>query len=317
MLFKVPVLFISYKRYRTASLVFDEIKKIKPKRLYFASNYPENKKEEKNVKKVQGLLEKINWKCKVTKIFHKKHLPVSKSIPKAINFFFQNEIEGIILEDDCLPSIDFFYYCERMLKKYRTNKKINSICGSRFIRNNKKIYLSKYNHAWGWATWRRSWKNFDPKIKFWNNWKKTKIWDEIHSSKVEKKYWSTIFDLTHKGKINTWDYAWTACSWYNRQLSVIPPVNLINNIGFGPDATWTIQSKNKKIKKFKSLEKKYDFNNIIYNLNYDKKVFETHFNKNNQASSLKIINHLKTLITDPYTVYLKLKRDIKNAKKSY
>ena len=72
MSFNVPVLFITYKRYRTASLVFNEIKKIKPKRLYFASNYPENKKEEKSVKKVQGLLVDVNWKCKVTKIFHKK-----------------------------------------------------------------------------------------------------------------------------------------------------------------------------------------------------------------------------------------------------
>ena len=56
-------------------------------------------------------------------------------------------------------------------------------------------------------------------------------------------------------KINTWDYAWTACAWYHNQLSIIPSNNLINNIGFGPDATWTVQSKQNKIKNFTKLKK--------------------------------------------------------------
>ena len=115
-----------------------KLKKLNPKDYILQAIIQKIKKEEKSVKKVQGLLVDVNWKCKVTKIFHKKHLPVSKSIPKAINFFFQNEAEGIILEDDCLPSKDFFHFCEKMLKKYKKNSKINSICGSRFIRNNKK-----------------------------------------------------------------------------------------------------------------------------------------------------------------------------------
>ncbi len=317
MSYNVPILFITYKRFRTASLVFEQIKKIKPKKLYFANNYPENKKEINSVKKVQHLLNQVNWRCKIIKIFQKKHLPVSKSIPTAIDYFFKHEKEGIILEDDCLPSQDFFYFCKLMLNKYRNNKNINAICGSRFIRNGKSMYFSKYNHAWGWATWKRSWKNFDPKIKFWNKWKNSDDWNKFHNNTLEKNYWSKIFNLTHKGKINTWDYAWTATAWYNKQLSVIPPVNLISNIGFGPDATWTVQSKYSNINKLAKLKKKILIKKVSQNKINDLKVFNNHFNKNNHLKNSKIIRHLKTLIIDPKTFLLKIKREFKHAKKNY
>mgnify|MGYP006116283621 FL=1 len=119
-----------------------------------------------------------------------------------------------------------------MLKKYMKNEKINSISGSRTCENGDEAYLSKYNHIWGWATWKRSWKYFDPEIKFWPKFKKSKKWGLIHSNKIEKSYWNNIFNKTYKKKMNTWDYAWTACAWYKNQLSVIPSVSLIQNIAW-------------------------------------------------------------------------------------
>ena len=316
MLFDIPVLFITYKRFRTAKKVFDVIKKVKPKKLYFASNSPSEKefnKELSSVLKVRSLLNQINWKCKVEKIYHKKHLKVSKSIPKSVDIFFKKEKMGIILEDDCLPSVDFFNFCRIMLKTYK-NKNINVICGSRFVPEDskKEIYFSKYNHAWGWATWRKSWEKFDPKIKFRKSFKKSKRWISM-SNGQERRYWEKIFDLTYKDKINTWDYAWTASAWYNRQLSIIPPVNLISNIGFGPDATWTVKSKNNKASNLKKMNKiKIKNYKIEQNLKYDNEVFLNHFKGNRQSLIMKTKDNLQLLIEDPKTFYLKAKRSLKN-----
>ena len=314
MSFDTPILFLTYKRFNTAKRVFNEIKKIKPKKLYFASNIPQraNIEEMKLVNRVRYLIEEINWECNVIKIFHKKHLPVSKSIPKSISTFFKFENEGIILEDDCLPSGDFFKFCQIMLKKYK-NENINVICGSRFVKpRDNDIYFSKYNHAWGWATWKTSWKKFDPEIKFWKKFKKSTKWTS-QSNLIEKKYWEKIFDLTFKKKINTWDYAWTACAWYNNQLSIIPPINLIKNIGFGPDATWTIKSKNSNFTKPKNL-KSFNFKKqkVIQNINFDTKVFFKHFKGDRQNLIYRTKDNLKLLINDPKTFYLKIKRNLKN-----
>lgn len=313
MSFDTPILFLTYKRFNTAKKVFEVIKKIKPKKLYFASNAPQKKEDQiEKVEKVRSLLNEVNWKCRIIKVFHKKHLPVSQSIPKSISLFFKTEKEGIILEDDCLPSPDFFKFCQIMLKTYK-NKNINVICGSRFVKpTNNKIYFSKYNHAWGWATWRDSWKKFDPKIKFWNKFKNSKRWLSENNS-IEKNYWEKIFDLTYKKKINTWDYAWTASAWYHKQLSIIPPVNLINNIGFGPEATWTIKSKNSIIKTPKNLKSKYfKKQKIIQNVTFDNQVFLQHFKGGRQNLIKKTKDSLKLFINDPKTFYLKVKRNLKN-----
>ena len=306
--FDVPILFITYKRFRTAIRVFNQIKIIKPSKLYFVSNQAKTKQDIKNVKKVRNLLKKIDWDCKVMLLYQKEHLPVSKSIPSAIDFLFKHEKHGIILEDDCLPSKDFFLFCKKMLKKYKNNKKINAICGSRLCENDDEAYLSKYNHVWGWATWKRSWKYFDPEIKFWTKFKKSRKWDLIHSNKIQKSYWNNIFNKTYKKKLNTWDYAWTACAWYKNQLSIIPPRSLIQNIGNGPDATWTVSKKKRILKKEIHINKDIVYAQIQRNKILDKEVFLNHFNGKYYGYNDRLIYILKTLIKDPLTFYYKCKR---------
>jgi hypothetical protein len=311
--FKTPILFLTYKRYKTAIRVFESIRKIKPKKLYFASNAPRDHKEIFEVEKVRGIIKKIDWQCELIKIFHTKHMEVKHSIPTSINFFFSKEKYGIILEDDCLPLKSFFLFCEKMLINYENNTSINSICGSRFVKNKGKseTYLSKYNHAWGWATWKSRWKNFDAHIKFWPKYKKTKFFLNYNPDRDEFDYWTKVFNKTYKKKINTWDYAWTACSWYHNQLSVIPPTALVQNIGFGRDATWTV-AKDKLI--IKSREKKLNLSikkkNIIRNIANDRYVFQNHFKGEFLSFEKRLIHLLVLIFRDPITFFLKLKRKI-------
>lgn len=310
--FNIPILFLTYKRYKTAIRVFNAIRKIKPKKLYFASNAPKDNEEIYEVKKVRNIINQVDWNCKLITIFHKNHLLVKDSIPTSINFFFSKEKLGIILEDDCLPSKNFFVFCKKMLLFYEYDKYINSICGSRFIKNKNKsdIYLSKYNHVWGWATWRSRWKKFDPKIKFWPEYKKSKSFEVLNPDKEEFNYWKRVFNKTYEKKINTWDYAWTACSWYNKQLSVIPPVSLIQNIGFGSDATWTV-AKNEFVKKKK--ENKIYFNilkPIERNIENDRHVFLQLFKGEFLGFKLRLIYLIKLFYKEPITFFYKLKRKI-------
>ena len=131
---------------------------------------------------------------------------------------------------------------------------------------------------------------------------------------IEKRYWEKIFNLTYRQKIDTWDYAWTATAWYNNQLSIIPPVNLITNIGFGPEARWTVKSKNSKFKKPENLKSKYfKRQKIEQNVSLDHQVFLQHFKGNRQNLKYRTKDRLKLLITDPKTFYLKVKRNLKNA----
>lgn len=241
---KTAVLFLIFKRLDTTKKVFEEIKKAKPPRLYVAGDGPrENiKDEEEKVKMVRDyVLNNIDWKCEVKTLFRDKNLGCGKAISEAITWFFQNEEQGIILEDDCIPSQSFFWFCEELLEKYKNEKRIGMISGDNFQdgvkRGDADYYFSIYNHIWGWASWQDRWGKYDFELKTFNN---VEFIKEVFKTKKEIKYWIYIFKKMKNREINSWAYQWTLVNFKNKWLTIIPNVNLISNIGFSEDATHTI-----------------------------------------------------------------------------
>lgn len=105
------------------------------------------------------------------------HLDVKSSVNRAINWFFENESEGVILEDHRVPDPSFFRFCDVLLEKYRGDTRVAAISGSGFAAENLSVkmsyYFSKYIHAWGWATWRRAWLLHGRDTSFWPTWRKS------------------------------------------------------------------------------------------------------------------------------------------------
>jgi hypothetical protein len=239
------ILFIVFNRPAVTSKVFEVIKKIKPKRLYVSSDGPRlNKSNEiEKVKLVRQIITAVNWPCEVKNLFNEHNLGMTIAESKAMSWFFKNEQEGIILEDDTLPHLDFFSFCEKLLYKYRNNEKVLSISGVNFHNGIKygsqSYYFSKYFSGWGWASWRRTWDCYDQKIKFWPKWKVSEDWINKFPDKIERKYWRKIFDKMYLNQIDTWDYSFVASMWHKGGVHISPNVNLISNIGFGKSATNT------------------------------------------------------------------------------
>jgi len=276
------VLFLTYKRYNTAKQVFESIRKAKPPRLYFASNAPNPNitPELAEVQKVRDLLATVDWDCEVTTLFRSDHLSVKESISSAISWFFEHEEQGIILEDDCLPHQDFFTFCDALLKRYKNEVKVWVITGDNYqnnqIRGEASYYFSRYNHVWGWASWRRAWENYSVDMNFWNEWKYSDSFKNYFNDPIEEKFWRRKFDDVLSGKIVTWDYQWTFCVFKNNGLTATPNKNLVTNIGFGPEATNTtsemqIDTTTKALGKITYTDK------IIRNVEADQFVFKTIF----------------------------------------
>ena len=101
-------------------------------------------------------------------------------------------------------------------------------------------YFSKYNHCWGWASWRRAWKYWEFTPEKWIEFRDPGLMEFVCDDPYEKNYWIRIFDtLFLEGKPNSWAYAWTFACWSQGGLTALPNVNLVSNIGFGADATHT------------------------------------------------------------------------------
>ena len=290
------ILFITYKRLDTTKQVFETIKKAKPQKIYISSNFGKNKEEVKKVIEVRTYLEEnIDWKCKVSKLYRTKYLSAKLSISGAIDWFFENEEQGIILEDDCLPSQSFFWFCENLLHHYADDKKVGAITGNNF-QNNKwrgsaSYYFSKFAHCWGWATWRRAWHHNDTDLKFWPKWRNSKDWLNYMPDKVERKFWQNNFDRVHAGEIDTWDYPWDASRFRKGFIAATPNVNLVSNIGYGEGATHTI-SKNSQFSNMPTYElgPMVYLNKVERDLLADQWTFDFHYGGKNLRFPYNFIN---------------------------
>ena len=245
MAFDVPILLIVFNRPGTTARVFNRIREIKPQQLFVAADGPREGKdgEKEKCESVRNIIIKnIDWPCEVKTLFRDKNLGCGVGPSEAITWFFEHVEEGIILEDDIVPSFSFFEFTKELLGLYRNEESVWHIGGNSYnpypLKN--EYYFSAYPHVWGWATWRRAWKHYrftiddiDQQVLFKNI-------DHLFLSEAEKKYWQRTFVkyLNMKDQ-SVWDYQWTFRLWYNRKFAILPRLNLINNIGFEENATHT------------------------------------------------------------------------------
>ena len=244
---KTAVLFLVFNRPDTTKQVFEAIRKAKPPQLYIAGDGPRgniNGESEKIQEIRDYVLKNIDWPCDVKTLFRDKNLGCKMAPNSAIDWFFENVEEGIILEDDCLPHPTFFRFCEELLERYRNDERVMSISGNNHqfgrIRTNCSYYFSRYRHTWGWATWRRAWRYSDVNMTLWPEIKDGKWLLDLLGDRKAVRYWTSMFDRVYQGKImDAWDYQWTFVCWIQNGLAILPNVNLITNIGFGEDSTHT------------------------------------------------------------------------------
>jgi hypothetical protein len=238
-----PILFLIFNRPNETKKVFSEIRKAKPLRLYVAADGIRSycKDEAELIARTREIATKVDWPCEVKTLFREENLGCKIAVSSAITWFFEHEEQGIILEDDCLPHQDFFQFCETLLGYYSFDERVSMITGNNYQAGKRRgegsYYFSRYNVTWGWASWRRAWKYYDRDMKFWPKWKLSNDWKKKLPDFFERLYWKRIFNKCFAGQINTWDYQWHASVWYNGGLTVTPNMNLVSNIGFGPNAT--------------------------------------------------------------------------------
>lgn len=96
-----PILYLAFNRLDSVKKTFPEIQKAKPMQLFISFDGPRTSEEKKKTDAVRKyVLENINWKCKVKTLFRDKNLGCKYVVAGAIDWFFENVKQGIILEDD-------------------------------------------------------------------------------------------------------------------------------------------------------------------------------------------------------------------------
>jgi hypothetical protein len=242
----VPVLFIAFNRYDEARQVLDAIRKARPARLYFACDGARNEAERPKCERVRSLVQEVDWPCEVMTKFSPVNLGVRMGEATAMDWFFEHEEMGIVLEDDTYPAPSFFAYCRELLHRYRDDERVWAIMGSNLMsevpsRSSGSYHFSAHGYGayWGWAGWRRVWKHYDVDMKDWPHLRDSGLLEAHFLGTAERRQVYDYFENTWNGAIRSWDYQFDLARLTNHALNIVPGVNMVRNIGFGSGGSHT------------------------------------------------------------------------------
>lgn len=314
--FNTPILFIVFNRPDTTKVVFEEIRKLRPSKLFIAADGPRPGREDdiKNCSEVREIVSKIDWPCELKTLFREKNLGCRIAPPTAVSWFFENIEEGIIIEDDCVPHPSFFYFCRELLEKYRDDKEVMHLSGNNFQHENKDFicnnsyYFTKIPQMWGWASWRRAWQLYDTDMRDWPLIKRSKkLKNIVYNRNIVYKL-EDFFDSYYNGK-NSWDGQWFLVCILNG-ICINAKTNLIKNIGFDDRATHTKNESSElsdipirpiefplKHPESKSIDTQADYYSFVSQFGVDNSIIS--LLKNRLKSNFpSLFSHIKKIIHD-------------------
>jgi ubiquinone/menaquinone biosynthesis C-methylase UbiE len=243
-----PVVFIIFKRPDLTQIVFNAIREAQPQKLFVIADGPSSSEEAEKCQQTREIIKQVDWDCQVQTNYSDVNLGCRERVSSGITWAFEQVEEAIILEDDCLPTSSFFTFCQTLLEYYRNDTRIIGISGNNFQKDNNdkySYYFSRFNHCWGWATWKRAWKYWDFNKEKWLNFKNQRLMKQIFNDSNEEKYWTNIFDKVFlENQLDSWNYVWLFSYISQGGLSILPSTNLVSNIGFRNDGTHTTQKDN-------------------------------------------------------------------------
>ena len=306
-----PILITAYNRSKNFKKLINSIKFYKTK-IYVSIDGPKNDYDKVEQLKIINLIEKNKKKLKIKYRILNQNLGCQKATFSSLDWFFSYEKEGIILEDDNLPTISFFEFCNKLLIKYRKNKKIFSISGYspyKKIIIEEDYFFSNIFLSWGWATWRNRWfieKILIPNDK-WKNYLNSNNWQLFLDDNIKKRYFNRIYNLILRNKIDSWSFLWLLFGVINKSKFILPKYNLVKNTGtqtFGANYVPSkfeyanLKTKNLKLKNFSK--------KIVHNQLLDSNLFYYNFRPKNQLYPWRLIFLFLSLFLNPKFFFIKV-----------
>lgn len=218
---------------------FDVIKQVRPRVLFIQSDGGRTPEECAAIKKNREMYEQeIDWECTVHKIFSEENLGMYKMGAIADDVIWSHTDRCIFLEDDCIPSVSFFKYCETLLEKYKDDERIELICGMNSLEKCEEVeadyFFSKGGSIWGFATWKRVYDHFDRDKNYVKDkyvFEKLKNNTKGYNPKFYKQIIGYAENDTFNGHIPWYEFYMALDLYANNRLNIIPKYNMISCFG--------------------------------------------------------------------------------------
>jgi len=245
---RAAVALFIFNRPDTTHAVVEALRAVRPSVLYVVADGPRPGRADdpERCHEARRVIDVgVDWPCDVRRLYSETNLGLARSVPSGVSWVLAREDRAVFLEDDCVPEPTFFRFCDEILERYRDDRRVGQVCGSNWLihwkEDRQSYHFAYYGSAWGWATWRRAWAWFDPLLTSWEDPAIRASIEARLGDAQEYRYFENICSRARLDPSWTWDYPWAFAQIAHAGLTVIPSVNLVTNIGFGPGATHTVR----------------------------------------------------------------------------
>ena len=285
-LIDVPVLILFFNGPPPLSLVFEQVKKARPGKLFLYQDGPRSERDLPCIQACRDLVEEIDWECEVHRLYQERNFGCDPSEYLSQKWAFSMVDKCIVLEDDDVPSLSFFPFCKELLDKYESDTRITMIAGF----NNEEItpdipydyFFATTFSIWGWASWKRVIDQWDEHYTFLDDTFNMKQLGELIK---ERKFRDDFIYMCQRHREHGKAYYETifhASMLFNSGLAIVPTRNMINNLGATADSThyegsvYTIPKGLRRIFTMKRFETEFPLKHpkyVIENVEYKKRIY--------------------------------------------
>lgn len=206
--------------------------------LFVFSDAARTPEDEENVAYVRRYVHAIEGFKKVTVIEREENWGLARSIIDGVTHLVNEYGRVIVLEDDLVVAPYFLQFMNDALEMYKDEPKVGHIQACDFTKDPSlpETFLIKWTGSWGWATWDRAWKHFNPDGK-------------ALLQELADRHLTYAFDFNGKygytrmlrrqieGKNNSWAIRWNASLFLKDILSLNVGRSLVQNEGFDGSGT--------------------------------------------------------------------------------
>jgi hypothetical protein len=232
-------------------------------RLFIYADAAKNDIDKTKVEQVRQLIKQVTGFKSVKIITRAQNLGLADSIISGVTELVNQYGKVIVFEDDMLSSPYTLEYFNEALTRYSSEEKVMHIGAYMYNIENENLHEAFFFRAatsWGWATWDRAWKEFEPDVDV--------LLKQFDSKKINQfsiegtmNFWKQLEGFK-AGKNNSWAIRWYASIFLKGGLTLNPSASLIHNIGNDgsgihsqKENIYNVQLAKKAIKQFPSVIK--------------------------------------------------------------
>ncbi len=284
----IAVLMLFFNRPDTFRLVFNEVKKARPSRLFLYQDGPRGERDMAGIEACRAIVadSEIDWECDVRRNYQTKNQGCDPSGYLSHRWAFSLADKCMVLEDDVVPSQSFFPFCKEMLDRYEHDERVTMIAGFNPDETTPDVpadyFFTSVFSIWGWASWRRVVDRWDPTYSFLDDEFTCRQLDHlVRKRRFRSDFMQMCRDHRAAGKPYFESIFWSAML-LNNGLAIMPTRNMINNVGATADSTHfaalrTLPARLRRIFTMQRLETEQPFRHPRHVMEYVD--FKDHFYK--------------------------------------